>query len=405
METSDIWPLQRECPLLPPPRLAEIREQQPVAPVELYDGTRCALVTRYADVRAVVVRGDVSADGHRENFPYASEAARAGRGARMAFDRMDPPRHDEHRFMLAAHFTTKRVAEMRPFLDHLVDELLDRMAAAGPPADLVRDFAEPLPAAVITEILGLPRADSAFFQDRVHTWFDDSSTAEDVATANADLIGYISSVLDERKEASGAGTGNDGQPEDLIATLVREQFVPGHLSRQELLDMIQLLIAAGYDTTANMIALGTTVLLQTDGAWRQLTDDPDSVAAAVEELLRFVSPAHHAVFRVANTDVPVGEEVIPAQTPIIASTMAANHDPQKYADPSRLDLRRNARGHLAFGIGLHQCLGQALARAELQSVFTHLPSRFPSLRLAAAIEELSFRNSLVYGLDSLPVSW
>ncbi|MCU1614624.1 MAG: Cytochrome [Frankiales bacterium] len=397
---TDVWPFPRDarCPVLPPPRLAELRDSSPLADVSLYDGTQCTMLTRFDDVRDLLMSGNVSSDGRKPGYPYISEASRANRGGRPTIDRLDAPEHDHQRFMLAADFTVKRVRQLRPFIDELVSDLLDDMQSRGGPIDLVKDFAEPIPAAVIAKMLDLPLSDADFFLDRVQRWMSDTNDPADIRQAMADISAYLENVIDER---------STGDADDLISRLVRDQLVPGNLSREQLVLTLHLLITAGFDTTANTIALGTASLLQHGSAWRELAENPDDelVDTAVEEIIRYVSVAHNSVFRLTTGPVGIGGEEIPEGRAIIALTMAANHDPAKFEHPDDIDIRRDAREHLAFGKGMHQCLGQALARVELRSVFQALPRRFPNLRLAQDLSSLTFRSSIVYGVDSLPVTW
>ncbi len=248
------WPFDRDPhhPLEPPPLIKECREKGIVS-TRMYDGRDVLLATRYDDVRTIAVSPDISSNGRHPNFPYISAAARAGRGKRPSFDRLDPPEHDLHRGMISPTLTVKRVREMRPFLEELVERLLDRLEEVGPGVDLVSEFAEPLPAAAIARLLDLPEQDIPFFIERIHVWMDDQGDPGEVARAAADITEYFERVFDER--SSGGG-------EDLISKIIREHVETGHIDRQQFLHTIHLLIAAGFDTTANVIVLGTSALLQ-----------------------------------------------------------------------------------------------------------------------------------------------
>ncbi len=397
---DDVWPFTRDAsqPLLPPPRLRELRDEGLVE-IRMYDGAPAVLATKYADIRDILMSDEVSSDGTLPNFPYVSDATRANRGERRTFDRLDPPVHDEQRAMLASNFTQKRIREMRPFVEEIVDGLLDEMDNADRSADFVTTFAQPIPARIICRLLGLPVTDAPFFFDRIHIWTNDQGNPEDIVKATAELLDYFDRLIDERVGAEG---------NDIITGLVNKQLVPGHISRQQLLLTFHLLLIAGFDTTTNMIGLGTLLLLRNPDAWRELveTDDGEIVQSAVEELLRFLSVAHSTHIRLARGPIPVGHQLIPAGTGILAPQSAGNHDPAQFPDPDVLDIHRDARGHLAFGAGVHQCLGQQLARLELNVVFSRLPKRFPNLQLDVPFDELPFRpNSMVYGVESMPVRW
>jgi cytochrome P450 len=362
----------------------------------MYDGSTATLLTRHADIRAVLSAEGVSADTTRPGFPHASETARAIRTGQRVFARMDAPTHTEHRRMVSADFLIPRVRQLRPRLETMVEELLDRLVSLPQPADLVQEFANQLPSRVIVELLDLPIADSAFFQDRLEVWHSMSSTPEVSTKAKQDLTDYLADVIAERRLRPG---------EDLMSRLVVEQLETGNLSEEQLLQILHVLLVGGYETTANMIALGTIVLLQHPNQLELLRREPDLWPNAVEELLRYLSVAHQATYRLTMAEVGLPSTTLPAGEPVIAPVMAANRDPEVFEEPDRLDVRRDARAHLAFGFGPHQCLGQALARAELQIVYPRMFERLPHLQLATSMQSVPYKNSMVYGADSVLVTW
>jgi cytochrome P450 len=309
---------------------------------------------------------------------------------------MDNPKHDQHRRMLMADFMVRHVRELSSYLDALLDEVFDEMERSQQPVDLVQVLAQPVPANIITQLLDLPQEHSEFFLDRVNTWMSHDSSPEVAAKAAADALDYFERLIEERRS---------GRGEDLVSRLIRDHVANGDLTSIELQHMLHLLLVGGFDTTANMIALGTLVLMQHPDQLRELQQDPQLVPGAVEEMLRYLSVAHHVAFRLATDDVEVSGKCIHAGDGVIAPVMAANRDPEVFAEPDRFDIHRDARRHLAFGYGIHQCLGQALARVELQAVFSRLFHRFPNLELAVPFEQLRFRNSLIYGVEELPVTW
>jgi cytochrome P450 len=278
----------------------------------------------------------------------------------------------------------------------MVEELLDRLDTLPRPVDLVAEFANRLPSRVIVELLGLPLADSGLFQDRMEVWHSLSSTPAESAQAKVDLTDYLADVIAERRESPGR---------DLISRLVVEQLAIGKLSEEELLQILHVLLVGGYETTANMIALGTIALLEHPEQLEALKADPSLWPNAVEELLRYLSVAHQATYRLALDDVKVPSGHVHRGEAIIAPVMAANRDPAVFDNPDTLDIRRNSRAHMAFGFGPHQCLGQSLARVELQVVFPRLFERFPELRLAASANGIRYKNSMVYGAESVLVTW
>jgi cytochrome P450 len=394
-----VWPFDRDpaAPLVPPPLIKECREKG-IVTMTMYDGAQVLLATSYDDVREIAVSPHISSNGQHPNFPYISAASRAGRGKRPSFDRLDPPEHDLHRGMIGPTLTVKRVREMRPYLEDLVERLLDRMAAAGPGVDLVSTLAEPVPAAAIARLLDLPEDDIPFFIERTHVWMNDAGDPAEVAQAASDINKYFEQVFEAR--SGGAG-------EDLISKIIREHVDTGHIDLQQFLHTIHLLIAAGFDTTANVIVLGTLAMLKHPTAWAELAADTENalVPGAVEELLRYTSVAHTSLGRVALKPIPVRGEVIPAGQAVIGSLMGANYDPKKFPEPETLDIHRDAKAHLAFGIGIHQCVGQMLARLELATVFERLPKRFPGLKVVSTETELEYRPAIIYGLRELRVGW
>lgn len=396
IKTEYVWPFERTSPLDPPPVFAELRATCPVSKVSTWNGREAWLLTRYADIRAVLADPGISSDLTIEGFPEPTPTVAAARGGQKNFARMDPPTHDQHRRMLAPDFKIHHVAELRGYLNELVDVLLDRMEELGGPLDLVDMLAQPVPSSVICQILDLPTERSDFFQDRVKTWMSFDNPPAVASQANQDILDYFSEVVDERFDKPG---------DDLISRMITNQVKTGNLGKVELLHILQLLLVGGFDTTANMIALGTLTLLDHPDQLAMLRDDPSLVNGAVEELLRYLSVAHQVAFRLATDDIEVGAQCIHAGEGVIAPIAAANRDPEVFADPDRFDITRDARRHVAFGFGLHQCLGQPLARIELQVVFSKLFVRFPHLRLAGNADDLSFRNSIIYGVAELPVIW
>jgi cytochrome P450 len=390
------YPFARTYPLLPPPEFAAVREDEPISQVSLWDGSTAWLATRYEDVRSLLVNPAITSDTLRPGFPQASATAAQFRSGQRVFVRMDSPKHDEHRLMLTADFMVKRVRAYRPYLDQMIVDIFDEMEAAGGPVDLVRALALPVPSRVITKILDLPDEDSDFFLDRVETAMSLDVTPEQSRQAGADTLEYFARTIEERW---------DSDEQDLISRLVRTRVKTGELTAEELQHMLHLLLVGGFDTTANMIALGTLTFLQNPDQIEKLREDPELITNAVEELLRYLSVAHHVAYRQAKAPFDLQGHAVETNDGIIAPVMAANHDPAVFPHPERFDITRDARGHLAFGYGIHQCLGQALARVELQAVFAQMFARFPDMRLAVPFENLDFRNSIIYGVAELPVTW
>lgn len=349
--------------------------------VELPFGEPAWLVTRYDDARLVL--GD-------KRF---SRAAALERDAPRAFPRipggivtMDPPDLTRVRQLAARGFTARRVEQLRPHVRSLVARLLDEMIAAGPPADLVRDFALPIPISVICELLGVPVED----QEQFRTWNDSlmstsTLTAEETQHNLGELAAYIGGLIAHRRAA----------PADDMLTA----FIEGDLPDRQLVLLCIAILVAGYEATASQIPNFVFTLLR-----HQIRLGVDDVDNAVEELLRFVPLASSATFaHYATEDIEVGDVVVREGEPVLVSIGAANRDPQRFADAETLDLSRDARGHMAFGYGLHHCVGSALGRVELQEALRGLVTRLPELRLAGDVEwktDTFFRGPL-----AMPVTW
>jgi cytochrome P450 len=312
---------------------------------------------------------------------------------------MDDPEHARLRRMVTAWFAVKRVEALRPAVQRIVDGLIDRMLAGPKPVDLVQAFALPVPSLVICELLGVPYADHDFFRANSAILVNRESSVEAARDANGELLDYLDGLVAAKLADAG---------DDLLSELATAHVEAGELTRRELAGMGVLLLVAGHETTANMIALGTLALLQHPDQLTALRcgDDPELVAGAVEELLRYLTIVHSGLRRVALADIEIGDQTIRAGDGVVIAIDAGNRDEQAFADPDRLDIHRDARQHVAFGFGVHQCLGQPLARVELQVVYGTLYRRIPSLRLAADLEQVPFKHDgSVYGAYELPVTW
>jgi cytochrome P450 len=252
---------------------------------------------------------------------------------------------------------------------------------------------------VICELLGVPYADHDFFQANSRILVNRESSVEAAREANGKLLAYLDRLIAEKLADPG---------DDLLSELATGHVKTGELNRREAARMGVLLLLAGHETTANMIALGTVALLEHPDQLAALrdADDPKLLAGAVEELLRYLTIVHSGLRRVALADIEIGDQTIRAGDGLVMAIDAGNRDEQAFADPARLDIHRDAGGHMAFGFGVHQCLGQPLARVELQVVYGTLYRRVPSLRLAADLEQVPFKHdALIYGVYELPVTW
>ncbi|MET9388335.1 cytochrome P450 [Streptomyces sp. NPDC002928] len=387
---------QARCPFDPPLALKELQEEGPLTKVRLWDGSKPWLVTRYAEQRTLLGDPRVSADTDRPGYPTKASPD-AGEG-KLSFIMMDDPEHARLRRMVTAPFAIKRVEALRPAVQRIVDGLIDELLAGPRPVDLVEAFALPIPSLVICELLGVPYADHDFFQDNTKTMVHRDATPEQRGLASRQVAGYLDALIGERL----------AEPQDDLLSSVAERVHAGELTRQQATEMALLLLIAGHETTANMIALGTLALLQNPDQLALLreTDDPKLVASAVEELLRYLHITHLGRRRAVTEDIEIAGQVLKAGDGIIMVNEIANRDPEVFPDPDRLDLTRDARRHVAFGFGVHQCLGQPLARMELQVVYGTLYRRIPTLKAACALEDIRFKHdAFIYGVHELPVTW
>ncbi|MEU9127609.1 cytochrome P450 [Kitasatospora sp. NPDC048540] len=385
---------QARCPFDPPPAYQEAHLVSPVTRVTLWDDTPCWLLTGYQQSRAVLADRRFSADARKPGFPFLFPGRRdLVIRSTPTFLRLDDPEHARQRRMLTGDFIIKRVEALRPQIQQIVDEALDRMIAKGGPADLVAEFALPVPSLVICLLLGVPYADHEFFQANSRVLLDTGADTEQVAAAQDALTSYLADLADRKRR----------EPDDgVLSRLVARD----ELTHAEAAAMGLLLLVAGHETTANMTALGTLALLQNPQQLELLRAEPELMKGAVEELLRYLTIVHLGIPRVAVEDVDLDGTLIRAGEGVLAMPSTANRDPELFDGGDELDVTRDARRHLAFGFGIHQCLGQPLARAELQIALGTLLRRLPGLRLAVPFEEVETRaDSVVRGLRTLPVTW
>jgi cytochrome P450 len=395
------YPLSRAagCPFDPPPELTTMLAERPITRVRLWDDSTPWLVTRHADQRALLADPRVSSDCQQPGYPFTSASLQVRRQGSISFSAMDDPEHARLRRMVIPSFTVKRMNMLRPAVQRIVDDLIDHLLAGPRPADLVSEFALPVPSLVICELLGVPYADHDFFQHHSRIQVRPGAATDEVMGAQEELVRYLDRLISV-KLADPA--------DDLLSILAVQRVRTGELTRDELARMGVMLLVAGHETTANMIALGTLALLEHPGQLAALrdADDPQLARSAAEELLRYLTIAHFGRRRVALADIEINGQWIRAGEGIILPNDVANRDPDVFADPGRLDVHRDARRHLAFGSGVHQCVGQPLARMELQVVYGTLYRRIPGLRLAVPVAAIPFKHdAAIYGVYELPVTW
>ncbi|MBB5896532.1 cytochrome P450 [Kutzneria kofuensis] len=392
-------PTERDAsPFDPPRRISRLREARPVSPLVFPDGHEGWLVTGYDEVRQVLAdtrfssRQDVGVlhvPWETPGMPPATEPSPQVPGLFIA---MDPPDHTRLRRKLIGAFTVKRMKMLEEHIVEITERQLDELAGLTPPVDLVKAFALPVPSLVICELLGVPYQDRETFQaNSAQFLVKDQSLEEKMGAWNA-LTSYLAGLITAKRAEPG---------EDMLSDLARDD----DLSVEELIGIAFLLLLAGHETTANMLALGTFALLEHPEQLAELRADPELMPDAVEELMRYLAVAD-TFLRYATEDIEVGGETITKGSTVVVSLLAAGHDPQRFDNGDTLDVHRRARGHVSFGHGVHQCLGQQLARVEMRAGFAGLLRRFPTLRLAIPAGEVRLRTDMsIYGVHELPVTW
>jgi cytochrome P450 len=399
-EATELPPLHmRRDAFSPTAALREIRETQGVREVTNAFGMQVYLVTRHDDVKAVLADHERFSNERPPGFPAqgVSQATEEEQAAARAGNLLglDPPDHSRLRRMLTPEFTIRRMKRLEPRIAEIVDAQLDLMESTGVPTDLVEHFALPIPSLVICELLGVPYDDRQDFQRRSVRQLDFSVPMAERQQLARQARAYMTTLVTRARHQPG---------EDILGMLVREHGA--ELTDDELIGVAGLLLLAGHETTSNMLGLGTLALLRHPEQLAAVRDDPEAVGPAVEELLRWLSIVQTAIPRVTTTDVEVAGVTIPAGKLVFPSLPSGNRDAGFIDSPDVLDIRRGVPGHLAFGHGVHHCLGAPLARMEMRIAFPALLRRFPNLALAEDFDDVQFRTwNFIYGLKSLEVSW
>ncbi len=390
-------PMRRTHPFDPPDEYDRLRGENAVGRFIWPNGVHGWLVTRYDDVRAALADPRLSIDRTASPPPSLAQGRASGVMLPRSLVGMDPPEHTPRRQLIIRELTVKRVARLRPRIGQIVDEYLDEMERSGPPADLVSSFALQIPSMVICELLGVPPEDRAEFQRHTAVILAVQSTGEQAQQASSALMRYMNELITAKRRAPG---------DDILSHLTQARLDGAPLTDDELLGNGMLLLIAGHETTANMIALGTATLLEHPGQLAAVRENPALMDHAVEELLRFHAVIQYGLVRRATADLTIGGRQIRAGEWVVCSLASANRDPACCEDPARLQVSREPVAHTTFGYGIHQCAGQHLARLELTIALSSLFGRFPGLRLAEPVERLRFRTDMfVYGLHELPLAW
>lgn len=385
------YPQTRTCPYHPSPAYEPLRQGPPLQRITLWDGRECWTVTGHAEARQLLADPRISADRRHEGFPFTSERFTALVNETPTFLALDDPEHNRIRRMMISEFTVRRFKELKPKIQQVIDGAIDDLLAAGSPTDLVPHFSLPIPSMVICHMLGVPYEDHDFFQEQSRRLIQ--GTAKDIPQARQALTDYLRELAQD-------------PPPGLIARLKADQVETGKLSVRELVVNSMVLLIAGHETTASMLTLGVITLLEHPDQLAAFRSDPGAASSTVEELLRYLSIVDAGPSRIATEDIEIGGVTVKAGDGVVISSSLANRDPSVFADPDTFDIHRSARHHVAFGYGVHQCLGQNLARMELELALPALFERVPTIRLDVPVSELTLRpGTTIQGVNALPVAW
>ncbi|MFD0557052.1 cytochrome P450 [Stackebrandtia endophytica] len=393
---GDGMPYRRETPFDPPTALLALQDR-PLRPMTYQpDGVDGWLVTGHAQARTILadprfVLGQRFVRSPTELphfFVSASEHVPPG-----FFFFMDPPDHTRLRRKVTSVFTVKGMRRLEPRITEIIEDRLAALRAAGSGADLMHHFALPVPSLVICEMLSVPYADRDAFQRTSGDIFNQALSVDARNASMAELVDYVLGLVPAKRREPG---------DDLLGSLAADD----DLTDAEVAGIGMILLLGGHETTAHMFGLGTFALLEQPDQMDRLRTEPELMPTAVEELLRYLTVAHAGMMRIATEDALIHGQTIRAGQYVTVAPHAANRDPDRYDRATELDVGRNAQGHLAFGHGMHQCVGQQLARVEMRIGFTKLLDAFGDLRLAVPAEEVRMCSDMfIYGVESLPVAW
>ncbi|KAH7082561.1 cytochrome P450 55A1 [Paraphoma chrysanthemicola] len=404
------FPFARPQAWDPPAEYAQLRKNNPISKVTLWDGSHAWLVVKHKDVVAVLTDDRLSKERTRPGFPEMSAGGREAAKNKPTFVDMDPPAHMQQRSMVESMFTSGAVNGLRPKIQATVDKLLDEMLVKGceEPVNLVEGLALPVPSYIIYDILGVPSEDLEFLTTQAAVRSNGSGTASEASKANQVLLTYIGDLVKKRTQ----------EPRnDLISKLVLEQVVPGHIEHSDAVAIAFLMLVAGNATMVNMILLGVVTLLQHPEQLAKMKLDPSLASAFVSELCRYHTGSAMATRRVAKVDITLGGHHIKAGDGIIAATQSASRDEEVFSSPETFDILRfvskdnGGKGEdwvqgMGFGWGQHRCVAEPLARCELEIVFGTLFQKLPNLKLAVPFESIQWTPAKKdVGITELPVEW
>jgi cytochrome P450 len=372
-----------------------LRTESPVHPVLLPRGLPAWLVTRYADVRAALADPKLHKDSRKIADLFDQSGRQTLNSDAFAYHMLnsDPPDHERLRRLVNKAFTARRIEQMRPRIEEITAGLLADIGSRTE-FDLLDEFAFPLPITVICELLGVPTDDRDDFRVWSNTLLS-GSAVEEISAAASSMSEYLVNLVADKRTDPGA---------DMLSALVQASDDDDRLSERELTAMAFLLLVAGHETTVNLIGNGILALMRDPEQFAALRADRSLLPGAIEEFLRFEGPVTNATLRYTTEPTDIGGVTVPASSFVVVSLASANRDSRRYPSPDRLDIERDVSGHMAFGHGIHYCLGAPLARLEAEIAFAGLLDAFDRIDVAVPNDELRWRSGFVIrGLERLPV--
>jgi pentalenic acid synthase len=389
------FPKIREDPIAPPIAYEAWREDAPATQVTLQDGSQAWVVLRHEEVRQVLEDPSVSRDPSVPHFPRVRAGQTFTRND-VLLNHMDPPLHGQFRRMLAPWFSRKRIDGLRSSIQDIVDDAIDKMLKKSGPVNLHQDFSLAIPSRVICQFLDIDYSYHQDFERLASINTSANATAEEFESATRELLGIASKIVDEQLEEPGGG---------IVASLATK-LKAGEITREQAIAHTHILIVAGHETTAHTISLGMLMLWRNPETYRRLRHNPTEWGKATDEMIRMQSVADGVLSRVTTQELDLGGIKVPAGQGIIPILSPANYDPRFWEDPKTFNIDRDTTKHVGLGAGIHSCLGQNLARAELEIAFETLTRRIPTLRLAVPEDEMVFnRDGFVFGVRDVPVTW
>ncbi|MEW1693131.1 cytochrome P450 [Streptomyces sp. NPDC091265] len=389
------FPQRRTCPYQPPDSYREIADRGPLNEVTLWNGRRVWLFTGYAESREILSDPRLSSDRSFDAYPTMAPHLGAEEARKLVLVGEDPPSHDLHRRLLNPEFGLKHARALRPRIESDINGLIDAIEKKGPPSDLVPDFAVPIPGLAMSALLGIPYEDHDFFQEATAGVMQARDEDQTNAAGKA-LFGYLDKLV----------TAQEKNPGDELLGRLARRVLDGEVGHEELVQLSMVLLIAGLETTSSMIPLSLVALFDHPDQLEALREGRVTIQSAVEELLRITAVTDFGGVRWVTEDIDIAGRRLKAGDGIVISSTMANRDPAVHDDPYTFDLARGSRQHLTFGFGIHQCLGQSLARTQLEVAFETLLRRLPQLRPAVPTTELKMRQSgTMQGLVTLPVTW